>query len=41
MENSLSGTTSISQLPGNNMVPSGSEQPIQVQSNSNNVVFFQ
>tara|TARA_B110000211_G_C14007513_1_gene521528 strand:- start:502 stop:1161 length:660 start_codon:yes stop_codon:yes gene_type:complete len=38
MENSLSGTTSISQLPGNNMVPSGSEQPIQVQSNSNNVV---
>jgi len=38
MENPQSGTTSISQLPGNNMVPSGSEQPIQVQSNSNNVV---
>jgi hypothetical protein len=38
MENTGSDTTSISQLPGNNMLPSGSEQPIQVQYNSNNVV---
>jgi len=38
MENPQTNTTSISQLPGNNMVPSGSEQPLQVQSNTNNVV---
>ena len=38
MENPKSSTTSISQLPGNNMVPSGSEQPLQLQSNTNNVV---
>jgi hypothetical protein len=38
MENTGSHTTSISQLPGNNMLPSGSEQPIQIQYNSNNVV---
>jgi hypothetical protein len=38
MENPQSGTTSISQLPGNNMLPTGSEQPLQVQTNSNNIV---
>jgi hypothetical protein len=38
MENTGSDTTSISQLPRNNMVPSGYEQPIQIQYNSNNVV---
>jgi hypothetical protein len=38
MENTGSDTTSISQLPRNNMVTSGYEQPIQIQYNSNNVV---
>jgi hypothetical protein len=38
MENTGSDTTSISQLPGNNMLPSGSEETIQVKYNSNNVV---
>ena len=38
MENLKSGTTSISQLPASNMRSPGTDQPSQVQSNSNNVI---
>ena len=37
MENSNNGATSISQLPSN-ILPNSIEQPLQTQSNSNNVI---
>ena len=40
MENTNSGTTSISQLPGN-IIPNSIDTPLQNQSNNNNIVLTQ